>query len=238
MSKQTVYHDEDIELTNRLSAYAKKFLSLSLIFNSLLSLVYAVGLLTGYYVEGWTLYAPYLVDGSLFWVLIVASIINIFPSATVGQVRIGRLWFHHYIYGFLVSALALAYLILVAPMFLFSLFTANTTNITVNVGRFFALGGLTLILDDLPDVSNWLRRVLCFLKLKIYRGRRLMHIVQYVMNCLSIYLFTAVALYLVQNPQDVTPANLILSATLLITSLTSFAVAQRKMWLNLMDEKE
>jgi hypothetical protein len=180
------------------------------------------------------LYVPYLVNGALFWVLILASIINIFPSATVGQVRTGRLWFHHYIYGFLVSALALVFLILLAPISILSLFTANTTNITVNVGRFFVLGGLTLILDDIADVSNELRRTLCFLKLKVHRGRRLMHIVQYIMGCLSIYLFAAVVLYLTQNPRNATPGNLILSANLLITSLISFAVAKRKMWLHIM----
>ena len=145
-------------MVSRLAVYGKKLLSLSLIFNSLLSIVYAAGLLTGYYVDGWTLYVPYLVNGALFWMLILASIINIFPSATIGQVRTGRLWFHHYVYGFLVSALAIAFLVTLAPISLFSLFTTNTTNTTVNIGRFFVLGGLTLILDDLPDVSNGLRR--------------------------------------------------------------------------------
>jgi prepilin signal peptidase PulO-like enzyme (type II secretory pathway) len=198
-----------------------------------LSIVYAAGLLTGYYVDRWTLYVPYLVTGALFWVLVLASIINIFPSATVGHVRTGRLWFHHYIYGFLVSALALAYLIILAPISILSLFTANTTNITVNVGRFFMLGGFTLILDDLPDVSNELRRALRFLKLKVYRGRRLMHLAQYITGCLSTYLFTAVVLYITKNPRNATPGNLILSANLIITSLVSFSVAKRKVWLQI-----
>jgi hypothetical protein len=193
-----------------------------------------VGLLTGYYVYGWKLYVPYLVNGAFFWVLILASIINVFPSATVGQVRTRRFWVHHYIYGLFVSAFAVAFLIILAPISPFSLFTARTTNITVNVGRLFMLGGLTLILDDLPDVSKKLRRTLCFLKLSVYRGRRLMHVVQYIMTCLLIYLFTAVVLYLAQNPRDTTPSNLILSGTLLITSMTSFVVAKRKMWLQIM----
>jgi hypothetical protein len=225
-------------LVNGLPVYAKKLLSLSLIFNSLLSIFFAVGLLTGYYVYGWRLYVPYLVDGALFWVLILASIIDIFPSATVGQVRTGRLWFHHYIYGLLISALALVFSIILVPISLFSFVTGRTTDIAVNVGRFFMLGGVTLTLDDLPDVSNWLRRALCFLKLSVYRGRRLMHVLQYIMTCLSIYLFTAVVLYLTQNPQDATPSNLILSATLLITSMTSSAIARRKMWLQIMGQKE
>jgi hypothetical protein len=118
-----------------------------MIFNSLLSIAYAVGLLTGYYVEGWTLYPPFLIDGAFFWVLIVTSIINIFPSATIGQVKIGRLWFHHYVYGLLVSTLATFFLMIFTSVPLLYLFTITTTNPTVNVGRFFILGGLTLVLE-------------------------------------------------------------------------------------------
>ena len=225
---------EDIELVHRLTPYGKKLLGLSLVFNSLLSIVYAIGLLRGYYEDAWTLYPPYLVDGALFWMLIFASIINIAPSTTIGQGKIGRLWFHHYVYGFLVLALAAIFLIALSPKSLFSLFTANTTDIIVNAGRFFVLGGLTLILDDLADISDIMRHVLCFLKLKFYRGRWIMEMVQYIMGCLSTYLFTAVVLYIAQNPQNTTPANVLLSATLLITSLVSFAAAKQKMWLEIL----
>jgi hypothetical protein len=225
-------HAEEIELSDRLAIYGKKLLSLSLIFNSLLSIFYAVGLLSGYHADGWTLYPPYLISGALFWALILASIINIFPSATMGQVKTGRLWFHHYIYGFLVSTIALV-LIVLAPISPLNLFTANTMNKTVNLGRFLLLGGLTLILDDLPDVSNGLRRALFFLRQQAYRIRKLLHITQYMMGCFSAYLFTAVVLHITQNPQSATIANFILSATLAITSLFSFAVAKRKIWLQI-----
>jgi len=221
------------ELVNRLAVYGKKLLGLSLIFNSLLSIFYAAGLLEGYYLHGWSLYVPYLVDGALFWVLVLAAIINIFPSAIVGRVRTGRLWFHHYVYGFFVSALAIAYLFVLAPISLFSPFTSDTMNVTVDVGRFFVLGGATLVLDDLPDVSGWLRHALCFLKLQVYRGRKIMHGIQYIMGCLSVYIFTAVTLNITENPQNATPANVILSATLFVTSISSFAVAKRKMWLQI-----
>lgn len=225
-------------MANRAVVYGKKLLSLAMIFNSLLSIVYAVGLLAGYYTYGWTLYAPYLIDGALFWPLILASIMNIFPSATLGKVKTGRLWFHHYVYGFLVSMFAIAFLILVSPTSLISVFTANTTNISVNVGRFFVLGGLTLILDDLLDVPCGLKRALYFLKSKAYQGRKIMHLIQYTMSCISIYLFMAVVFHIAHNPQSATVANLILSATLLATSLISFGIAKAKMWLQITVPKD
>jgi hypothetical protein len=228
-----MHHNEDMRLTGRIAIYGKKLLSLSLIFNSLLSIAYAVGLLAGYYGNGWKLYLPYLVDGAFFWMLIVVSILNIFPSAIVGQVKTGRLWFHHYVYGFFVSTIAVIFLIAFSPIPFYVIFTVNTTNMTVNVGRFFLLGGLTLVLDDLADISKSLRRAFCHLKLKVYEYRKIMHVVQWVMSCFSFYISAAVILYITQNLHMATPANFILSATLLVTSLISFSAAKRKIWLQI-----
>ena len=227
----TMHYNEDTKLTSHLAVYGKKLLGLSLIFNSLLSIAYAVGLLAGYYGDGWKLYMPYLVDGAFFWILILVSILNIFPSALVGQVKTGRLWFHHYVYGFLVSAIAILFLIALSPIPLYSIFTINTTNVTVNVGRFFLLGGLTLVLDDFSDISKSLRQALCHLKLKTHEHRKVMHAVQCIASCFSFYLFVAVVLCIIQNLHMATPANFILSGTLLVTSLISFSAAKRKIWL-------
>ena len=232
-----MHHNEAMKLTGRIAIYGKKLLSLFLIFNSLVSIAYAVGLLGGYYGNGWKLYLPYLVDGAFFWMLIVVSILNIFPSAIVGQVKTGRLWFHHYVYGFLVSTIAIIFLIAFSPIPLYVIFTVNTTNMTVNVGRFFLLGGLTLVLDDLVDISKDLRRAFCHLKLKVYKYRKMMHVVQCLMCCFSFYMFAAVILYITQNLHMATPANFILSATLFVTSLISFSAAKRKIWLQIVREK-
>ena len=220
-------------MANRATIYGRKTLSLALIFNSLLSIVYAIGLLRGYHVEGWTLYPPYLIDGAFFWVLTITSVLIIFPAAKLGQVKMGRLWFHHYIYGFFVSALSTASLMMFTTIPFVSVFTTNTTNTAVNIGRFFFLGGLTLVLDDLADVSKRLRRALCFLKLQVYQGRRIMQFVQYSMSFLSLYLLLAISIYMTQTPQEVTPANLILAGPVLVTCLTSFAIAKRKTWLQI-----
>jgi hypothetical protein len=232
-----MHNNEDIKLNGRLTVYGKKLLSLTLIFNSLLSIAYAVGLLAGYYGDGWKLYMPYLVDGALFWIVILVSILNMFPSVLVGQVKTGRLWFHHYVYGFFVLTIAIIFLIAFSPIPLYVIFTVNTTNMTVHVGRFFLLGGLTLVLDDLVDVSKSLRRAFCHLKQKVYKYRKIMHVVQWVVSFFSFYIFAAVFLCITQNFHMSTPANFILSATLLVTSLISFLAAKRKIWLQIACEK-
>jgi hypothetical protein len=210
-------------------AYGKKLSSLALIFNSLLSITYAIGLLTGVYVAHWKLYSPYLIDGSLFWAIILASIINIFPAMNLGRVKTGRLWFHHYVYGFVVLVLAVVFLIVFTSVSFLSLFTANITSVTLNVGRFFFLGGLTLVLDDFADISNRLRFVLSLFKSKVYQGRRIVHMTQCLLGFVSLYIFLCISIYVTQNPEWATLANFILIGSLLVTSLTALVSVGRRM---------
>jgi hypothetical protein len=120
---------------------------------------------------------------------------------------------------------------------LFSLFTANITDIPFNIGRFFILGGLTLVIDDFPDISRRARSVLSLVKAKVYRRRRLFHVIQGLMAFMSLYFFLCVTVWLTQNPQGATLSNLILVGTLLVTSLTAFGIVNRKIWLNITPEK-
>jgi hypothetical protein len=214
--------------------YGKKLFSLTLIFNSLLTMVYAAGLLAFTYAfPNLKLYAPYIIDGQLFWLLIPAALINIFPSVNIGKVHTGRLWFHHYVYGFIVTGISAITTALCAPTAIPSLFVANTTNTGINVGRFFILGGLTLVIDDLPDVSKKLKSGLSFIKSKAQQKGRTLHIIQFLMGCVTLYFFIAVSIYLPQHSNEITPANAILLGTLLVTILTSFANARRKVWLDI-----
>ena len=214
--------------------YGKKLFSLALIFNSLLTIVYAIGLLAGYYTlyPEWKPYQPYIIDGQLFWILIPAALINIFPCVNIGKVHTGRLWFHHYVYGFVVLGISATITALWAPAAILSLFTANTTNPGINVGRFFILGGLTLVIDDLPDVSEKLKPGLSFMKSKTQQNRKILHAIQLLMVFVTLYFFLAVIVYLPQHLDEITLANVVLLSTLLVTILTSFANVKRKVWLN------
>lgn len=216
-----------------IAAYGKKLLGLTLIFNSLLCISYAIGLLAGFYAENWELYPPFLLNGNLVWLLIAASIVNIFPAACIGKVKTGRLWFHHYVYGFAVWFLSTALLMMFTSISLVTLFTGNITDLGINVGRFFILGGMVLVLDDLPDVSRVTASAVNWLKTKAYQGRKLINAVQFLMGFVFLYFFFAISAWMAVNSWGVTIANFIFVVTLLVASLTSFMSVKRKIWLRI-----
>ena len=167
----------------------------------------------------------------MFWVAIAAAVINIFPSAGLGRsLHTGRFLFHHYFYGILVLVFSAIYVSFFTAVNLLNIFLVNDTSVQVNVGRFFLLGGLTLLLDDLPDVSARMESSLNWLKAKAGHGARIMSAVQIVCGAVSFYIFTAVVLSVYSNTQFVTFANLMLIGTLFITSVTSFIFIKRSVW--------
>ena len=214
--------------------YGKKIFSLALLFNAVLTFEYAIQILAGFYTAYpyWKPYTPFIFDGSMFWVIIPVAIINFFPAVSTGRTRCSRLWFHHYVYGFMVATIAAASLLIFTHVPLLDLFTKNITDVNINIGRFFVLGGLTLVLDDLPDVSGVMKKSLNYMKLKAFQGRKALHTVHLVLGFVSLYFFLAVTVHIMIEPQGFTLANLILVATLLVTSLTAFATVKRKIWLN------
>ena len=216
-----------------ISVYGRKIVSVALIFNALLTIIFAVGLLWGFYVAHWKLYPPYLLDGNLFWLVIAAAIINIFPAAYMGRVHTGRLWFHHYVYGFLVMLSSIVWLVLFTSIPLLIVFFVNTSNFSVNLGRFFFLGGLALLLDDLPDVHKVTWHSLRWLKSKAHQIKEIMHIIQLAMGFVAVSFFVIVSLSISQEPQWITPANFIQIGTLLVTAFTSFGSVKLKIWLKL-----
>jgi len=215
------------------SVYGRKITSVALIFNALLTISCAVGLLWGFYAEHWVLYAPHLINGNLFWVPIAAAVINIFPAAHIGKVHTGRLWFHHYVYGFLVLLSSVAWIVLFTSVSILSLFFINTTNLAVNIGRFFMLGGLTLVLDDLPDVHMVTFRGLQWLKAKAHQARKFLTAAQLALGVATLYLLSTVTLSIAMKPQWITVANCIQMGTLLITAVTCFTSIKRKTWFKL-----
>ena len=211
----------------------KKIFSVSLVFNALLTIGCISGILAGFYwyYHHWQPFSPYLINGNLFWVAIAAAIINIFPSAGLGRsLHTGRLLFHHYFYGFMVLVCAVIYIVFFTPISLLTIFLVNDTSVQVNVGRFFILGGLTLVLDDLPDVHTKLDLGLNWLKNKVGQGARFVSVFQLMAGIVSLYVFAAVTLSVYNTPAYVTVANLLLIGTLFITSITSFVFVRRQVW--------
>ena len=93
----------------------KKIFSIALIFNALISVACVAGIIMGYYkaYPYWQPYAPFLLNGNIFWLALAAGVINIFPSAAIGRaLHTGRFLFHHYVYGFFVLASTSAFVII------------------------------------------------------------------------------------------------------------------------------
>lgn len=214
----------------------KKIFSLSLVFNSLLTIACAVSVLGGFYFffQNWQPFYPYLVNGNLFWLVIAAAVLNIFPSALLGRaLKTGRFLFHHYFYGFLVLLAAAVYVVVLTPASLLTIFLVDNTSVAVNVGRFFILGGFTLVLDDLPDVHKTVDSALNRLKLKAKNGGKILSAAQLLTGTVSFYVFVAVCLSMAQNPQWITLANFLLIGSVFITTVTSFLFAKKRVWINL-----
>jgi len=130
----------------------------------------------------------------------------------------------------MVLVCAVIYIVFFTPISLLTIFLVNDTSVQVNVGRFFILGGLTLVLDDLPDVHTKLDLGLNWLKNKVGQGARFVSVFQLMAGIVSLYVFAAVTLSVYNTPAYVTVANLLLIGTLFITSITSFVFVRRQVW--------
>ena len=217
----------------------KKLFSLTLILNALITLATLSGILYGFYHAWpwWKPYAPYLVSGNFFLIAAAAALINIFPSASIGRaLHTGRLLFHHYVYGFFLLLTSAIYVVAFTSVSLVMLFLVNSGNIAVNTGRFFVLTGLTLVLDDLPDVSKRVESTLNKLKSQAYRVRKVVHILQFATGAITFYIFLAIAIFCSLHPST-NIANFVTMGTLLVTSVTSFACVKRKAWFRITSPK-
>jgi hypothetical protein len=225
---------------SRLWVISKKIFSVSLVFNALLTITFATNILSTFYLHStnWHPFSPYLIAGNLFWIAIVAAVINIFPSASLGRsLHTGRFLFHHYLYGLIVMICALAYVILFSPVGLLELFFVFDERVEVNIGRFFILGGLALLLDDLPDVSTRLESALNRLKFKVGELNKLVSVLHIIFGAVSMYVFAAIVMAMYYVPQWVTLANALCAGTIFITGVTSFIFVKHGIWQKINHQK-
>ena len=94
------------------------------------------------------------------------------------------------------------------------------------------MAGLALFLDDLPDVSKRMESGLNWIKTKAYQVRKPLHVLQFVTGCFSLYCCVSILLSTFGDSSTALP-NSFAIGTLLITSITSFALVKRKAWLNI-----
>ena len=222
-------------MVNSVRVILKKIYSIALILNALITVASVAGILSGFYISYpyWRPYAPFLIDGNLFWIAIAAGVINIFPSAAIGRaLHTGRFLFHHYVYGFFVLLSTSACVTAFTSISLPSLFFVESYNVGVNAGRVFFLAGLALFLDDLPDVSKRVESGLNRIKKKAYRIRKSLHILQFVTGVFALYCCLSILLSTIVDNSHALPNSFVIGS-LLITSITSFVCLKRKAWLKI-----
>jgi hypothetical protein len=213
----------------------KKIFSLALIFNALITLGVVAGLLFGFYkaYPYWHPFSPYLLDGNLLWFAVAAAMINVFPAACIGRaLHTGRFLFHHYVYGFLVLLFSCLFVVFFTSISLVYLFLLNSNDIAVNVGRFFFLAGLTLLLDDLPDVSERIESGLNWVKTKACQINKVLHVLQLITGLAALYILLSVSIATIQNPERAY-YNSYLLGTMLVTTITSLVLVKNKAWLKI-----
>jgi small neutral amino acid transporter SnatA (MarC family) len=215
------------------AVYGRKLFSFILVFNCLLSLFYAVGFLIGLYTAHWIIYQPYLISADLLWAVMIAAIMNLYPSMKVGRVHTKRLWFHHYVWGFIVLAFSILFILAFTSVSIVNFFMAHINDLRVNFGRFLFLVGLTLILDDFGDIAKITNAIQTFLKVKIGQNSKITYWIHFLSAGVCLYIFAAIFVWLTQNPHGVTAGNLIFAGSLFFTIVTAFGTVTEKTWLKL-----
>jgi hypothetical protein len=212
----------------------KKTFSLALIFNCLITVLTIAGTLYGLYTSDWKPYAPYLIDGGIFWLALAAGLLCIFPAAATGRsLHTGRFLFHHYVYGGAVLAVTCVAVTVLTPISAVSLFFVDSNDIAVNGARATFIAGLALLLDDLPDAAEWIENSLNWVKTKVCNIKRTMHYATLVTGFFAIYVSLAmIASTIANNGYRLLP-NSFGIISFFITGVMAIAFFLRKDWLKI-----
>jgi len=183
-------------------------------------------------------YWPFLLDGSFFWPVIVTSILNIVTAKVLGNVDLRRIKFHHYFYGFLTSITSFIFLALSAPAYLSILIMPmlipsvyGSTVMPIFIIFFLVYGGMTLMIDDVQDISLRLRRSLDNLKRKIKRIGKTIEIIHVCCSITSIYATLSILLWAFSKGLHFGISAGIFALNLLITSIWGLGMAKKRFWL-------
>jgi hypothetical protein len=176
--------------------------------------------------------------------VVVTSVLNIVPARFIGKVDIERILFHHYVYGFLASLISLMLMVIFAPAYIFVLLmpflglrTTGLQKVMIYSGLFFIYGGLTLMIDDIHDVSLRLGRALDRLKLRAYKSGRTLQRVHLVSSLATVCTAVFVGIWFLETGILKTGSlwnlsNMFPATSLLITGLWGLKAVKAKYWFN------
>ncbi|MEM2341698.1 MAG: hypothetical protein QXX94_03615 [Candidatus Bathyarchaeia archaeon] len=216
-----------------LVALGKKAIGLTLIYNSIVSLLSSISILCGAYMgfSAGFISSPYSISSLPFLFVVLTSMLNIVPAKIIGKVNLRRILFHHYVYGILSIVVYFAFTIL---PFLTNKFIPSGYQAYLSLLLYW---GLTLMIDDLADISPRIAHFLDRVKRKVKEMGESIQNVHLISNFISSYAVIQVLLWsfkegflLSYNPFLGT-LHILLIANLLITALYGLKIYKEKIWL-------
>ena len=150
-------------------ALGRKILCLCVIFNSILTILFSGDLLYALYIHGfkWHSGPLHVLSYSSLLLIMAGSFLNIVTAKILGNVNLRRVKFHHYFYGFIAVIVSLALIMTLAPTYLSILLMPillpsvySLTPIPISMAFLLTYGGITLVIDDIQDLSVRIRRSL------------------------------------------------------------------------------
>ncbi|MEM1508065.1 MAG: hypothetical protein QW294_02695 [Candidatus Bathyarchaeia archaeon] len=232
-------------LKKSLTSLVKKMISLLIIFNSIVTLV-----LLANSVEGFAAYTALekllvshilssILNAILFSSVALTSILNIVSARIMGKVNVKRFLFHHYIYGFLSIIL---YLLLSLSSFIIHYFMQPNTLIAEICGKqplltLLLYFGITLVVDDISDISPIIARFLKTLKDKIHRANKIIFWIYSASSLISAYAVLLAFIWYAEGNFSsdillfIVPSRSMLLINLLITALYGIKSMLGRAWL-------
>ena len=226
-----------------LSTLGKKILGLSIIFNSLVCISSAVNILVSFYDARpfWQPYAPFLLNGSFFWAVVIAAIINIMPARRIGNAKWRRILFHHHTYGIAVSFSSIFWIIFFTPhafqmitTFPYKAETITAQHLFYYMALCFVYGGFALFVDDVHDISSRTRQLFEGVISKFVTSGWWIRGIHLLSGILSLYVSVSVVIWFIKNYGWIRSwhlwilSHLTLTVNLICTSVYTIYVAKRK----------
>ncbi|MEM2912728.1 MAG: hypothetical protein QXR06_00125 [Candidatus Bathyarchaeia archaeon] len=210
---------------------SRKMLGLILIFNSIASLISALGILSDSCLNvPIRFHETYFVNKLLFVFVVLTSILNLAPAKTLGKIEIRRLLFHHYVYGFMFILLYFTSAMLLSIMQLW-----------VWEGQIYIIlllyWGAALVIDDIYDISPRIAVLLDAVTRRVRRLGSLILIVHAISSLASVYVAIQVLVWHLENTfllginSFLNFACIFLMANLFITAFYGLKIVKSRVWL-------
>ena len=234
-------------MDNPIIVLTKKIVCLAIIFNSIVGILLVGDLLYFFYIKNmlWHSLCSYLLENDLFLFVVLASVLNIFAAKSLGNVNLRRIKFHHYFYGLVTSVSSFVIMMLFAPTYLFALLIVpvlisvdyGSSAIPISAAFLLVYGGMTLIIDDVQDISLRLADLASTLRRKIRRFGRAFEII-HLFGCIAsinivlrIFLRILVNGFYLEETFSLDLPTGILILNLLITSIGGLGIIKKRFWL-------